>query len=131
MIDYTFRRGDICWFNDPVPVHGGTYVMHGRHPAVIVSDDGNNINGDTAIIVMITSNVQKRMYPGQFDINLDGTPSRVRCDQIRVVDKTTLDKPHARLAANAIEKLDTALVEALGINNTCTGFKVAGLIKED
>lgn len=131
MMDYTFRRGDICWFNDPVPVGEGTYIMHGRHPAIVVSDDGNNLYGDTVIIAMVTSNVQKRMYPGQFDIDLDGMRSRVRCDQVRVVDKTTIEKPFARLSAEAIIALDRALITVMGIDEANTGFVVAGLIKED
>ena len=127
MTDYTFRRGDICWFNDPVPVTTGTYISHGRHPAIIVSDDGNNLNGDTVIIAPMTSNVAKRMYPGQFDIDLGGHPSRVRCDQLRVVDKHTLEKPHARLAPEAFAKLDEALLSILGVGSK-TGFVMAGLI---
>lgn len=127
MMDYTFRRGDICWFNDPIPVTAATYITHGRHPAIIVSDDGNNLNGDTVIIAPMTSNVAKRKYPGQFDISLDGHPSRVRCDQLRVVDKHTLEKPIARLAPEGFAKLDEALLAIMGISNK-TGFSVAGLI---
>lgn len=115
MMDFTFRRGDICWFNDPVPVSSSTFVTHGRHPALVVSDDGGNINGDTVIIAPLTSNVSKRIYPGQFDLDFNGRPSRVRCDQIRVVDKTTLEKPVARLAPAVFAQLDTALMEALGV----------------
>lgn len=127
MMDYTFRRGDICWFNDPIPVTHATYITHGRHPAIIVSDDGNNLNGDTVIIAPMTSNVAKRLYPGQFDIELSGHPSRVRCDQLRVVDKHTLENPIARIAPEAFAKLDEALLCIMGIGNK-TGFTVAGLI---
>ena len=127
MMDFTFRRGDICWFNDPVPVSPGTFITHGRHPALVVSDDGGNINGDTVIIAPLTSNVAKRIYPGQFDIDFAGRPSRVRCDQIRVVDKSTLEKPVARLAPAVFPQMDKALMEALGVYPT-QGFIVANAI---
>ena len=127
MIDYTFRRGDICWFNDPIPVSYRTHITHGRHPAIVISDDGNNLYGDTVIIAPMTSNVTKRIYPGQFDIELSGHASRVRCDQLRVVDKHTLERPIARLAPEAFRKLDEALLSIMGIGGT-TGFTVAGLI---
>lgn len=119
-MDYTFRRGDICWFNDPIPVSPGTFVTHGRHPAIIVSDDGNNFNGDTVIIVPLTSNVARRKYPGQFDINLNGHPSRARCDQMRVVDKSTLEKPIAKLAPECYAELDKALLAIMGIGKNDT-----------
>lgn len=130
MMDYTFRRGDICWFNDPVPVGPGTFITHGRHPALVVSGDGGNINGDTVIIAPMTSNVVKRIYPGQFDISFAGRRSRVRCDQLRVVDKTTLETPVARLAPAAFGDMDKALLETLGIAPS-QGFAQVNIIKED
>lgn len=126
MMDYTFRRGDICWFNDPIPVTTKTHITHGKHPAIIVSDDGNNINGDTVIIAPLTSNTAKRIYPGQFDINFAGRPSRVRCDQIRVVDKHTLEKPIAKLTPDSFAKLDEAILSIMGLGGR-TGFTTAGV----
>ena len=128
MSDYTYRRGDICWFHDPEPIRDGTYISHGTHPAVIVSSDGNNINNMTVIIAPMTSNIQRKLYPGQFDVLLDGTPGRVRCEQLRVVDKSTLEKPIARLSAEAISKLDSVIAETLGLNMG-TGLVVANAIK--
>lgn len=114
MTDYTFRRGDIVWFNDPVDEMDGTYVLHGRHPAIVVSGDGANIHSDTVIIAPMTSNTAKRIYPGQFDVSFERL-SRVRCDQLRVVDKHTLEQPVAKLDQDALSRLDSALTEALGI----------------
>lgn len=114
MMDYTFRRGDVCWFNDPIPVTPGTFITHGRHPAVVVSEDYVNSISDTVIIAPMTSNVTRRLYPGQFDVTLDGTPSRVRCDQLRVVDKLTLEVPIRSLTPAAMQKLDEALNAIIG-----------------
>ena len=117
MRDYTFRRGDICWFDDPVPVKDGSYITRGRHPAIIVSDDGTNAANDVLIIVPMTSNTTKRLYPGQFDIYFDGMRSRVRCDQIRAVDRTDLDPPVSRLTPEAMVKLEDTLMHILGITS--------------
>lgn len=123
-MDFTFRRGDICWFNDPIAVTEGTFITHGRHPAVVVSDDGYNFAGDTAIIAPMTSNTIKRLYPGQFDINFSDRVSRVRCDQLRVVDKSTLEPPVAHLSPEAMCIMDGALAAILGLT-TGKGFPIA------
>lgn len=115
MRDYTFRRGDICWFNDPVPVKDGSFVTRGRHPAVVVTDDDTNAASDVLIVVPMTSNTVKRLYPGQFDIRFDGMRSRVRCDQIRAIDKADLEPPVSRLTPEAMVKLDDTLMFVLGL----------------
>ena len=124
MMDFTYRRGDICWFNDPIPVTPNTFVTHGRHPAVIVSDDNNNVNGDTVIIAPLTSNTSKRKYAGQFDLHFNDRTSRVRGDQLRVVDKSTLEPPVAHLSPEAMHMMDDALAAILGLAPT-EGFPVA------
>lgn len=124
MTDFTFRRGDICWFNDPIEVTAGTFITHGRHPSVVVSDDNNNINGDTVIIAPMTSNTTKRLYPGQFDVNFNCRVGRIRCDQLRVVDKSTLEPPVARLSPEAMCVMDGALSTILGLSHG-KGFPIA------
>lgn len=124
MMDFTYRRGDICWFNDPIPVTNGTFITHGKHPAVVVSDDGNNISSDTVIIALMTSNTTKRIYLGQFDVNFAGKVGRVRCDQLRVADKSTLDSPCAHLSPEAMAMMDAALADILGLARG-NGFPIA------
>ena len=113
--DMTFHRGDICWFTDPIFREENSFVLRGKRPAVIVSTDEANETSCTVIIAPLTTKIDKRLYPGQFDIWLDGTQSRIRCDQARVVDKHMLETPHATLDDECMDALDIALLNALGL----------------
>lgn len=115
--DMTFHRGDICWYTDPIFREENSFVLRGKRPAVIVSTDGANETSATVVIAPLTTKIDKRLYPGQFDIYLEGTQSRVRCDQIRVVDKTALEAPHSTLDDECMEALDIAMLNALGLES--------------
>ena len=112
-MDYTYRKGDICWYRDTTPCRN-TYVKHGVRPAIIVSPDLMNFSSDTVIIVPMTSRTDKKCYPGQFDIISNGERGRVLCDQIRVVDKSRLDPPHTRIGKDVEARLNVALLEVTG-----------------
>lgn len=126
--DYTFRWGDICWHNDPIPCDGDSHVQHGRRPAVVVSANRYNETSTTVMIVPMTTNTNKRVYPNQIEIALNGQRSRVRCDQIKVVDKHELEPPHARLNLAAMGAVESALLDALGINLDNAGTAVLSAV---
>lgn len=113
-MDYTFRRGDICWFRDREP-SGKTFVKHGDRPVIIVSPDTANRTSGTVVAVPMTSKTDKKIYPGQFDVYFSGQRSRVCTDQIRVVDKSALDLPVAHADLNVLENLDAALAYTVGM----------------
>ena len=113
-MDYTFRRGDICWFKDREP-SGKTFVKHGERPVIIVSPDGMNRTSGTVVVVPMTSKTDKKIYPGQFDVHFSGQRSRVCTDQIRVVDKSALDLPVAHADLSVLESLDAALAYSVGL----------------
>ena len=117
-IDYTFRRGDICWMEGERPVPGQTYVLRGHRPCVVVSCSVANRFSSTLIVAPITHSIKDRMYPGQFDILLNGEVSRVRCDQLRVIDKHQLEPPHAMLSGHLMNQLDNALAEIVGLKES-------------
>ena len=115
MTDYTYRRGDLCWLEDGPHRPGMTHVLHGHRPCVIVSGDEINRHSTTLLVAPATHTVDKRLYAGQFDITLNGSVSRVRCDQLRVVDRTQLSAPTGSLTRRQMDHLDAVLVSALGI----------------
>ena len=116
-MDYTYRRGDICWFRDKEPCFD-THVKHGTRPAIIVSYDTANFISSTVVIVPLTTKKHKPCYPGQFDIVMGDIPCRVCCDQIRVVDKSSLTPPHSHIGLDVAIQLDVALSEMMGLLNT-------------
>ena len=128
--DYTFRKGDICWFEDPSPFDDNSHIQHGPRPVVIVSCNRLNETSTLATIVPMTTNVQKKLYPNQIEISLNGTRSRIKCDQIRVVDKSSLAAPHASLDLAAMGALDNALMDALGIEMDSAGTARLAAVSE-
>lgn len=119
--DYTFRRGDICWYEDPAPVKENTHILRGNHPVVVVSANRLNEVSTIVTVVPMTSNVLKKLYTNQVDITLNGQRSRIKCEQIRVVNKTDLRPPHASLNKAAMGALEDALMDALGIETDDCG----------
>ncbi len=63
----------------------------------------------------LTGSLHRGLYPGQFDILLNGRRSRVLCDQVRVVDQSALNVPHAHISRDVEATLENALLEVLGI----------------
>lgn len=115
MKDFTYRRGDVVWFYDREEQRSGTNVRHGDRPAIVVSDDTHNRYSNVVIIAPMTSKTDKRLYIGQFDVELNGQRSRVLCDQLRAVDKSDLDEPRCTISAEVLEKLNTTLLIILGM----------------
>ncbi len=85
------RRGDIHYANLN-PVVGSEIAK--RRPTLVVSNDENNELAQTVTVVPLTSQSGRRVYP--FEVRVPqgvgglSKDSRVKCDQIRTVDKRRL-----------------------------------------
>lgn len=119
--DYTFRRGDICWYEDHTPIDLNSNILQGNHPVVVVSANRLNEFSSLVTVVPMTTNTMKKIYPNQIEITLNGQRSRIKCEQIRVVNKTDLRPPHASLNKAAMGALEDALMDALGIETDDCG----------
>ena len=87
-------------------------------PALVVSNDFNNQYAETITVAPITSAIQK-VYPfevlieaGVAGLNRD---SKVKCNQIRTVDKRRLVKLVGRLPEGKMEAVNRALEIHLGL----------------
>ena len=129
--DYTFRRGDVCYYNDPCECDESSNIMHGKRPVVIVSCNRLNESSSLVTVVPMTTNTLKKLYPSQIDITMNGTRSRIKCDQIRVVNKTDLEPPMASLNLAAQGALDSALLNALGIDIDTAGCARLAAVSEE
>ena len=129
--DYTFRRGDVCYYNDPCECEESSNIMHGKRPVVIVSANRLNESSSLVTVVPMTTNVLKKIYPSQIEIIMNGTRSRIKCDQIRVVNKTDLEPPMATLNLAAMGALDSALLNALGIDIDTAGCARLAAVSEE
>lgn len=119
--DYTFRRGDVCYYNDPCECDESSNILHGKRSVVIVSTNRLNETSSLVTVVPMTTNTLKKIYPTQIEIIMNGTRSRIKCEQIRVVNKTDLRPPHASLNKAAMGALEDALMDALGIETDDCG----------
>lgn len=129
--DYTFRRGDVCYYNDPCECDESSNIMHGKRPVVIVSSNRLNESSSLLTVVPMTTNTLKKIYPSQIEIIMNGTRSRIKCDQIRVVNKTDLEMPMASLNLAAQGALDSALLNALGIDIDGAGCARLAAVSEE
>jgi len=106
------KRGEVYWVKlDPTI---GTETKKHR-PAVILSNNAQNMVGYRFIIAPITSNIAK-IFPFDVKINIDGKPSKVMVDQIRTIDKLRLGNKMWELSLGELHEVEAAirLVLALG-----------------
>lgn len=109
------KRGEIYWVNlDPTL---GSEIRKTR-PALVVSNDANNIHSGTVTILPITSNVEK-IYP--FEVFLPAgscgnkEDCKVKADQIRTVDKRRLGKPVGFASSQILAEAEGAMRLHLGL----------------
>ena len=108
------RRGDIHWVAlDPTR---DTDIRKTR-PAVVISNDACNRFGTRVVVVPVTSNVDS-LYPGEAVIRVKGAPARVLGDQIRSIDRGRLRARVARLTADELRDVETAVRITLGLSPT-------------
>ena len=103
------KRGEIYWVNlDPTI---GSEIRKTR-PAVVVSNDINNLHAQTVTVVPLSSSIGK-VHPFEvlLPAGLTGTreESKAKANQIRTVDKQRLGKSAGLVTAGLMEKLDEAL----------------------
>lgn len=90
-------------------------------PALIISNDINNLHAKTITILPLTSNI-KKVYP--FEVFLRAgtvgelTPAKVKTDQIRTVDKSRLGRLIGIASDEVIAEIESALRLHLGFKPT-------------
>jgi mRNA interferase MazF len=114
-MDGKIKRGSV-WLVSLEPVIGREIGK--TRPAIIISNDLNNKYAETVTVIPITSSVSK-VYP--FEVFLSkGTAnlpkdSKVKCNQIRTVDKRRLVKQIGVLFQDKIKEIEKALLIHLGM----------------
>lgn len=108
-------RGDI--YNiDLNPTRGSEQA--GTRPCVIIQNDIGNEYSSTTIIVPCTTKIDK-IYPTEVLLTARETgldqDSKVKCDQIRTIDKRRLLKRKGRVPPDKIRLIDRALKISLGL----------------
>jgi mRNA interferase MazF len=110
------KRGEI-WIVSLEPVKGSEIGK--TRPALVISNNRNNTFSETVTILPITSNTLK-VYPFEVflskkEINLKND-SKVKCNQIRTIDKKRLLDVLCTLSPETLEKVEKALSIHLNMN---------------
>ena len=115
LIEYP-KRGEI-WLVSLEPVAG--HEIGKTRPAVIISNNKNNEYSSTVTLIPITSSI-KKIYPFEVFIPKNETglsmDSRIKCNQIRTVDRVRLLKCMGRITGVILEKVEGALLIHIGIS---------------
>lgn len=103
------KRGEVYWVNlDPTI---GAEIRKTR-PALVVSNDTNNVHARTVTVVPLTTSTEK-VYP--FEVLLKpGTygnkeAAKAKANQVRTVDKRRLGRLIGILPSGAVEQVEVAL----------------------
>ena len=87
-------------------------------PALIISNDINNQVAQTLTVIPITSSTEK-IYPFEtllpFQESGLSKNSKVKCNQIRTIDKKRLVKPLGKASFKKIKEIENSLLLHLGI----------------
>lgn len=106
------RRGDVHWVAlDPAQ---GTEIRKTR-PAIVLSNDACNRFGTRVVVVPLTSNIES-LYPGEAIVSIKGREARALGDQIRSLDRRRLRGRIARLTADELRDVETAICVTLGFD---------------
>jgi len=111
-----FPNGGQIWFVSLDPVMG--HEMGKKRPALVVSNDRSNPFADTVTVLPITSKTE-RVYPFEAFLPREETnlpkDSKVKCNQIRTVDKKRLANFVGSLSSERLKDVEQALLIHLGI----------------
>jgi mRNA interferase MazF len=109
------KRGQI-WLVSLEPVAG--HEIGKTRPALVISNNRNNEFSSTVTVIPITSSME-RVYPFEVLILKDESglksDSKIKCNQIRTVDKLRLLKAVGDLSPDRMEEVKNALLIHLDI----------------
>ncbi|MCL4376779.1 MAG: type II toxin-antitoxin system PemK/MazF family toxin [Actinobacteria bacterium] len=110
------KRGEI-WLVSLEPVTG--HEIGKTRPALIISNDKNNEYSSTVTLIPITTSID-RIYPFEVFISKVESglqsESKLKCNQVRTVDKLRLVRLIGQLSAERLTKAEEALLIHMGIS---------------
>lgn len=111
MNQQTIKRGEIYWVNlDPTI---GSEIKKTR-PAVIISNDAQNMVRKRVIVAPATS-VIKKIYPFEAKVMIGDKSSKIMLDQIRTVDCQRLGNKICQLTLKETEEINKIIKLVLSL----------------
>lgn len=112
-----YKRGDIVLVNFEGAIGS---EQKGIRPALIVQNDTGNKYSPTVLIAPLTKQVKHPNMPTHINVTSDRTTnlkvdSVLICEQIRVIDKTRIQKKTGQISENMVKCIDNAIAAAFGL----------------
>lgn len=107
-------RSDVYWV-DLDPSRGSELAK--TRPCIIVSATELNAIRRTVVIVPLTTTTSPATWPLLIEIPSQGTKSKARIEQIRVIDKSRLKRRMDKVSSADMAHLESALGLLLGIGD--------------
>jgi mRNA interferase MazF len=119
-----YRKGDVVLVSFPFTTDDGQ-TQTKRRPAVIISNDVNNIRLDDVLLVPLTSNTTRaRKEPTQVEVSMNSTEGQqgglrldsvIDCTVIATIPKTLLVNKIGAFPQETMERIDQCLMIAMSI----------------
>lgn len=111
------HRGEV-WFAE-LGKHPGTCVQEGCRPALIISNELNNLHSETVTVLPMTSKMKKTYLPTHVFMNqtacLSIEPSMLLAEQVTTIGKTALKNYVGKVDESKIREIETAVSLHLGV----------------
>jgi len=94
MAQKLIRRGEVYWVDLSLPnlpnkeekEKGIIHELQGPHPAIVISNNQQNLFSPLITIIPLTSQLDK-IYPFEVETNLNNQKGKTLTDQITTIDK--------------------------------------------
>ena len=106
------RRGDVFWV-ELDPVRGAE--MTKTRPCIVLSANEVNQRRRTVVIVPLTSTAEQARFPLLIEAPSTGKGSKVRTEQIRVVDKARLKGFMGRVNNSDLRNISHGVAKVLAL----------------
>jgi len=108
------KRGEIYYIDLSNIDYTDSHISGKSRPGLIIQNNIGNDNSYNVIVALLTG-ADKKPYPFQYKLNLNGRSNTVMFDQIMTVSKQNLENKLGELTAQQIYESDIALMCSLNL----------------
>ena len=113
MAQQLIRRGEVYRVYLSLPSEeererGIIHELQGPHPAVVISNNQQNLFSPLITIIPLTSQLDK-IYPFEVETNLNNQKGKTLIDQITTIDKKRLGKYLGQFDKSVMKKIQESL----------------------
>jgi len=108
------RRGEIYFIDLSDIDYTDSHIAGKSRPGLVIQNNVGNDNSDNVIIALFTS-ADKKPYPFQYKMSLNGRPTTIMFDQLITISKQNLQNKMGELTNQQVYESDLALMHSLNL----------------